>query len=404
MAKKYWALILLISFGVLFIVVGCVSYLTEDTKDSDRNVGFYELDEEFSEYSQKIYIPPVIIPKPKPLPVIATTYISDSVSDFLDLAIHNDSSYAVYADAKNEHKLTVKIFDAGVWKNIGKNPITQDQAYWPNINIINNTPVVTYIDRAAGYTVSAKYFDQYWKEIYMDGLPKVKAGILKTHSANNKLLIAFSDIENNGIITSRWRNNGWETLTPISRYTHKIIDIDIVSINDAIYLAIIDKSTAYTIIVFKLVNEKWKELGNFSIIDYFAGDLSLSTDGKHPYISYITYKNAQSSCKVNVKKFDGKTWSVVGKPFSTPGKARFSELQISNNKIFLAYADLINKKPTVLQLKNNSWITLNMPEETLGKTSKLAHLIYKGFSYVAYIDESNHHRAIAMPLPLRKLF
>jgi len=238
----------------------------------------------------------------------------------------------------------------------------------------------------------------------MDGLPKTKAGILKTHSHKKMLCVAFSDLENNGVVTSVWKDGSWITLAPTSRKPHEVIDLDIISIRDTLYLAIIDKATAYNILVYALEGEKWKELGKFAIIDYFAGDLSLSTDGENPYVSYITYKNAESSCKINVKKFDGKRWKVLGKPFSTPGKARFSELQIADNKIFLAYADLTNNTPTVLQLKNNYWKKLTTPEEAIGKTNRIIHKLANGFSYVAYIDQANHYQPIAMPLPLRKLF
>ncbi len=403
MLKKHRFVIFLISILIIILIAGCVSSLSQKPKDSNINIGFYELEQEFPQYSQSIYVPPKKIIPPKPVPIISSVNISDSVSDFLDLAFYNNKAYATYSDAKQNYKAIVKQFNGNTWETVGYNPIADDQAYWPNIEIINGIPVVFYVDRNKGYTISGKYFNETWKPISVDDLPSSKVGVLKTHSHQDTLFLAYSDLNSGGVVSAFWKNNQWQILPMLNRYNHTVIDLDILTIKNDVYLALIDSSVAYDIIVYKLNKNQWEVVGNFSLVDYFAGDLSLSTNGNKPFISYITYKNIASSCKVNVKSFNGKSWDTVGKPFSTPGKARFSELQINKNKIYLAYADLVNKKPIVLNLINNEWKAITAPNDAPGKTNQLIHFVYKNFSYVGYIDEDNNYRAIALPLPSGEL-
>jgi hypothetical protein len=399
--KKYWIIFSICLLG-LILIAGCVSYL-EQPKDANHNLGFYEIEQDLPKYSKSIVIPPKIIVPPRARPIIYPLNLSDSSCDFLDLTFYNNIAYTAYSDAKQNYKIIIKKFNGSDWENVGSSPITDDQAYWPNIEIINNQPVVFYVDRRKGYSISGKYFDGTWQNIPVEELPSSKIGILKTQSHKDSLFLAYSDSNAGGVVSAFWKNNQWTLLPVLTRYNHKVIDLDIVTIKNDVYLALIDSSVAYNILVYKLSNNNWDIVGHFSLVDYFAGDLSLATNGIQPYVSYITYKDDASVCKINVKKFNGKDWETVGNPFSTPGKARFAELQINKNSLFLAYADLENKKPLVLRLINNNWTAISKPEDVTGKTNQLIHFVYKNFSYVGYIDEENNYRATALPLPLTEL-
>lgn len=383
-------------------MAGCVSYLTQ--KPKDYTIGYYEIEQEFPLLSQTVHIPPKKIIPPPPTPLISSAYISDSVSDFLDLAFYQDSIFAVFSDAKQNYRAVVKSFNGMEWFTVGKAPITEDQAYWSQIAIVNDKLIVFYVDKKNNYSIAGKIFDGAWKDVSVSDLPQTKVGILKTKNHKNGLLLAFSDIVSGETTSAFWKNDQWTLLPKLNNYIHKTIDLDIISYKDNVYIALIDASVAYSILVYKLQNNEWKEIGNFSVIDYLAGDLSLACNNDSIYVSYVTYKTPESSCKVNLKKFSSGAWSTIGKPFSTPGKARFSELQIYNNNIFLAYANLVNKKPVILQLIKNEWVPISNEENIVGKTSYLSHMIYNNFSYVGYIDEANNYKAFAMPLPSKKLF
>ncbi len=401
MLKKYWGLVFVLILLALVLIAGCVSYLNE--KPKNYSLGFYEIEQEFPVMSQTIHVPPKKIIPPKPLPIISSVYISDSVCDFLDITFYKDTAFAVFSDAKQNYKAIVKKYNGKEWIHLGKTPITEDQAYWPNIEVLDSKPVVFYVDRKLNYSLSGKEYTDSWKDISVNDLPVARVGTLKTNVGENGLFLAYSDLNSGAVITALWSNKKWSVLPKLSRYNHQVVDIDIVSNKNNVYLAIIDASVAYDILVYKLVQNEWKEVGAFSVIDFFAGDLSLSEEDDKLYISYITYKDTESACKVNVKKLNKGRWENVGKPFSTPGKARFSELQVYKNNIFLAYANLINKEPVVLQLINNEWAVISEPCVAIGKTSQISHHVYNNFSYVGYIDEENNYRAVAMPLPLREL-
>ncbi len=384
-------------------MAGCVSYLSERSRAPHANAGFYEIEAELPKYSKSITLTSKKVAIPTAGPILSSSVINNSVSDFLDLSISSKGAYSCLSDAKQNFRLVVRKYTGGNWENVGTNPITNDQAYWPNIEIINNNPVVFYVDRRNGYAVSGKYFDGVWQAIKTDELPASKVGVLKTHSYKNNVFLAYSDLTSGGVVSAIWNNDTWQLLPPLAKYNHHVLDLDLINVNNEVYIALIDSSVAYNIVVYKLNNNKWDAVGRFSIVDYFVGDLSLSTDGTKPYISYITYKDTSSSYKVNIKSLVGSSWKTIGKPFSTPGKARFSELQIYNGNIFLAYADLVNKQPVVLRLVNNEWKIISEADESLGKMSQLNHVVYNNYSYIGYIDEANNYRAVALPLPAKKL-
>ncbi|MDD4527031.1 MAG: hypothetical protein PHF25_03220 [Candidatus Margulisbacteria bacterium] len=402
MFKKYWLIFFIFSLFFLILVAGCVSSLSK-RPISSNSLGFYEIEQGIPQYSQSVYIPKKGIIPPPNVPIISSINISNSVCDFLDIYLNNNKAYATYSDAKQNYKVMVKIYNGKQWEYLGTNPITDDHAYWPNIEIVNNKPVVFYVDRKNNFSVSGKIFNESWNYIPLNELPVSRVGVLKTHTKSDTLFLAYSDLTSGGIIAASWKNKVWTILPAINRYNQQILDLALMTIKDDVYVALIDSSNEYKILVYKLNKDQWDVVGEFSVIDYLAGDLSLSSDGNNPYISYITYKDASSSCKVNVKRFNGKEWKNIGNPYSTPGKARFAELQIVNNQVLLAYADLETQKPTVLRLMKDNWTAITRSADSKGKTSQLVHRVYKNFSYVGYLDEENNYSAVALPLPSTEL-
>jgi hypothetical protein len=403
--KKYTKhKIILLCIIVLIIILGCGSCFRE----SEGVSLFYELDEEFALQGDTLAIPtppspPQQLPQP-PTSLIIPMYAGDSISDFIDFTINNQKAYVVYSNAEMNHRLIAKYFDGKGWSLLGKNPISNDHAYWTSIETVHENPVVFYVDRKNNYSLAGKMFNNNtWQDINVEDIPKAKVGTVKTQKINNKIFLAYTDVEKNKIYSAIWHKNKWQKLPQISQYSHKVVDIDIININEKLYLAIIDASVEYTVVIYELNSNTWKSIGNFALVDYLAGDLSLASDRNKLYISYITYRDNKTAYKVNVKAFDGIHWRNVGNAFSTSGKARFSELQIYNSNLFLAYADLTNKKPRILHLRNNNWQQISQQKNAIGNTSYLKLLVYKNFVYIAYIDEANNHRPVAMSLPSRKL-
>lgn len=109
----------------------------------------------------------------------------------------------------------------------------------------------------------------------------------------------------------------------------------------------------------------WSQVGKPDFTGVYSPVFDLATDNEGtPYVAYRCVKKGTTGEKAWVEKFDGKQWVPVGPDAISTGSVNDITLSFdNNNKLYCAFADYKRQKLAVMTLENNSWVEIASPQD-----------------------------------------
>ncbi|MCL4835894.1 MAG: tandem-95 repeat protein, partial [Caldilineaceae bacterium] len=171
--------------------------------------------------------------------------------------------------------------------------------------------------------------------------------------------------------------------------------------NDIPHVAFIDSDSSSKVSVkkYNAENDSWQYLGAPGFSATYATEVSLAFDSNDTL--YVAYREASSTIKANVKKFDSNSgvWVQVGSVDFTPGLAYYLSLALDSNGVpYVAYMDGANSyKASVMKFNGTSWVNVGIAGFTANRAEYISlALDSNNVPYVAFKDALTTSKANVM--------
>ncbi|WP_312900980.1 T9SS type A sorting domain-containing protein [Chryseobacterium taichungense] len=287
--------------------------------------------------------------------------VSAAGSSFNNLAIKDGKYYISYYDT-SVMKGSVQVFNGNSWSYVGGSPgITNSYATYNSLSLAPNGNIY-YTNQGSGLEV--RQFDgTSWTQ-----LPSATTSAINYHasavSASNVLFTYSTD--NSGIVR-RYINGTWEQVGDAGFSNGATFAEMVIGTNNKVYtcnvsggVKVYENTTAAT------TSDNWALVGGgmvdaASSSEQYNSDIAIDTNN-NLYVAYVS--NSASGQKLNVKKFNGNTWTQLGNANFSSGKVQHVAIAVSplGNPYVVAsrWENDDYLRNTVYQLNNSSqtWETL----------------------------------------------
>ncbi|WP_084403430.1 Ig-like domain-containing protein [Epilithonimonas caeni] len=254
-----------------------------------------------------------------------------------------DNLYVGYYDVP-ALKGSVQKFDGTSWSYVGSQGITTTTAGYNSLSV-NNQGVPYFLNQAVGAETGHQV--RAFQNGTWTSLPNVTNSIINFNSSiisSDNVLFAVNN-EGNGTV-KKFVNGSWVQVgnTGFAGGVPNFVDI-VTTTNGKVYVSF---NTSGNVRVY--VNDQnasstdvWQPAGGVTDLapsptseDYSS---SLAVDqNNNIYVAYQS--NSAGGNKLNVKKFDGTSWSQVGPVNFSPGRTKHSSIAIgANNKVYVAVSN-----------------------------------------------------------------
>jgi len=275
-----------------------------------------------------------------------------------------DNLYVGYYDV-SVLKGSVQKFDGTSWTYVGNQGMTTTIAGYNSLSV-NNQGIPYFLNQSAAPEVGhqARVFQNNAWTL----LPNVTNSQINFNSSTitaNNTLFAVNN-EGNGTV-KKLVDGAWVQVGTAGFAGGLPAFVDMVSTTDGkVYVSF---NTAGNLRVYvndqgASTTEAWQPAGGVMNLapsptneDYTS---SLAVDkNNNVYVAYVS--NTAGGNKLNVKKFDGSTWSQVGNENFSPGRVKYSSIAIgANNKVYVAVsnfenADLLRNYVMGYDAATNTW-------------------------------------------------
>ncbi|MFK0731747.1 MAG: hypothetical protein ACIWVG_11405, partial [Gloeotrichia echinulata HAB0833] len=272
-------------------------------------------------------------------------------------------------------KISVQRYNGESWSFVGNPGFSPGTAAEPSLEILNNFPVVVFIDGANNTKASVMRFDgTTW--VYM-GTPGFSTGSVsfpKIAVSNGIAYVAFQEQIGANRKASVMRFNGtiWEYVGMAGFSTGNVFEIDFKVQGTTPYISFREfiSTENNKISVMSFNGTSWNYVGAAGISENIIGgargnnSLTFAPTTNIPHIA-ISERSATSTNqrRVSVRSFNGSTWTLVGTPIPDVADVGTQSVRLLfyDNKPTLAYA---NNAPDVLfrgsvvAYNGNAWINV----------------------------------------------
>ncbi|MCD9853265.1 Ig-like domain-containing protein [Epilithonimonas sp. JDS] len=308
-----------------------------------------------------------------------------------------DNLYVGYYDAA-ALKGSVQKFNGTSWSYVGNQGMTTTTAGYNSLSV-NNQGVPYFLNQAAT-APEVGHQARVFENNTWTSLPNVTNAVINynssTISANNTLFAVNN--EANGTV-KKFVNGAWVQVGNTGFAGGLPAFVDMVSTTDGkIYVSF---NTAGYLHVYvndqnATATDAWQPAGGVADLasspnndEYYS---SLATDSNNNvYVAYAS--STAGGNKLNVKKFNGTTWSQVGPLNFSPGRTKYASIAIgANNKIYVAVsnwenADTLRNYVMGYDETTNTWnqVGTGYASQGQGLFNSLA-VTSNGDLYLAYVD------------------
>src|SRR3989344_4852950 len=387
-----------------------------------------------------------------------TDGFSPGGADFVSLAFDsNDTPHVAFIDHTNGERASVMKFDASSksWANIGNSGFTAYGVQWTSLAFdSNDTPYVAFQDQYNGNGASVMKYDtssSTWVDVGNRKFSASSTAFLSFDlDPSGTPYVAFQDWSQGGRVTvmqydassSSWVNVGntgfsdgeanfvslvissrnipyviFDGSTDNRKYGANVMKFDgikwvkvgkkdfspgpvdgtsiAVNSKGTIYASFADATKKFKMTVMKYV-ENWNYAGDVNAISN-NGDITSMVSDSHG-VKYLAYSDEALNHAATVLQYDENkdTWSVVGAPGLTPGRADDVSLAVDkNDNLYIAFLDDTNRsyynssKATVMKFNGTSWNFVGTPGFSMQGVGFVQMVTDNNNTpYVTYIDES----------------
>ncbi len=331
-----------------------------------------------------------------------------SAGSVLETSIVIDDSgnpYVLYQDEVNSYYMTVKKWDGSAWVIIGTEAFTKG-GLDSSIGLDSKgNPYVVYSNYSSGFDALEKWNGSNWEIIVKESDDYV---IWMGMDSNDKIYSAIIETNNDWKATVKtWNGNSWDIVGAAGFTEEEVTDITIGFNSSGVpYVAYAieyykDGDWYQKVMSKKWNGTSWETLGNTEFFTDGYHRLCMSIDkSETPYISY-SYSIYINDFKVNIRKFNGSTWALIGETgiserycYNSPSLA----LDSSGNP-FIFYLEIepdnVKKMKVIIKKFNGStW-------ETIGDTKSFSistrgslglDIDSSGNPFIAFSDFDNNNK------------
>jgi hypothetical protein len=311
----------------------------------------------------------------------ATLYPSQGMSMALN---GNGIPYIVFRDTYlNDHKVTVRKFEGGVWTNVGMPLFSEGSVSYTDIDFDSgNTPYVAYKDEAQSSKATVKKFDgANWITVGAPGFTEVAVGaVFLAIDGNNIPYVMYMAASNGDIYVKKFDGSNWisvgTTGFPAAHEAAMAIDG-----NNMPYLIYSDQSNSGKATVKRFDGVNWVTVG---AAGFSTGAISFAsiavTPANNPYITY------QDGNAVILRRLNGTTWQTT----NTINGARQPSMALDiNGRPYVVYEDDAAQMVTVRRFTGTGWATVGTNPTGIGASAVPTITVdANNTPYIAYKDNS----------------
>jgi hypothetical protein len=161
--------------------------------------------------------------------------------------------------------------------------------------------------------------------------------------------------------------------------------------NGTIYVANQNPTSGGLLNVRKYDGKKWTNVGKENFSNGPASSLSIAVDASNT--PYVAFKDQKAGDKPFVQKFDGKGWVNVAANGPAEGYGDNMSLCFDkNNVLYIALNDQKKGRISVMKLEGGEWKEVGVPSEGSGRYISLK-FDRNNTPYIAFADENEAKRA-----------
>lgn len=291
----------------------------------------------------------------------ASDNVSAGGSSFNNLAIDAQGNYYLSYYDTSVQKGSVQKFNGTAWSYLGGNAgITNSYATFNSLSL-DNQGNVYYTNQGTGLEVR-QFNGTSWAQ-----LPSPVSSTINYHaSAVSPTNVLFTYATHGSGTVQRLINSTWEQVGNAGFSNGAVFAEMVIGSNNKIYTCNISGGVrVYENNTTATTSDPWTLVGG-SIVDaassgeQYTSDIAIDANN-NLYVAYVS--NSANSKKVNVKKFDGTSWSQVGDAYFSSGGVQHVALAVtSDGKPYVVASRWENDnflKNTAYKLNttNNSWET-----------------------------------------------
>jgi hypothetical protein len=325
----------------------------------------------------------------------------------------SDAPYIAFEDFGNANKATVMKYVGGSWIIVGNAGFSVGNAVEISIAIDSSgTPYVAYGDIGiSGKTTVKKYnvSSNSWITVGSEGF---SAGQARSHSiaidSSGTPYVAYRsgvgimmkyDASSNSWVTV---GNAGFSADAGANYTSMAIDSS--DTPYVVYDEVTEDSDKATVKKYDKSSNSWVTVGNAGFSASTASFTSMKLDSSGT--PYVVYRDAGSSNKATVKKYDvsSNSWVTVGNAGFSLGIASYTSIAIDGSGIpYVGYTDggyLGKVNVMSYDRSSNSWVNVGSGGFSAGSSQNTSIALDSyGNPYVAYADGGYSGKATVMKYP-----
>lgn len=287
--------------------------------------------------------------------------VSAGGSSFNNLVISNGKYYVSYYDT-SVAKGSVQTFDGNSWSYVGGSPgITNSYATYNSLSSAPNGNIY-YTNQGSGLEV--RQFDgSAWTQ-----LPSATSSSINYHaSAVSASNILFTYSTDNSGTVRRYVNSTWEQVGNAGFSNGATFAEMVIGTNNKVYTCNVSGGVrVYENTTTATASDNWMLVGG-NIVDAASSSEQYNSDiaidgSDNLYVAYVS--NSANGQKLNVKKFNGTSWTQLGNANFSEGKVQHVAIAVSasGNPYVVASRwendDFLKNKVYYLNASSQTWEVL----------------------------------------------
>lgn len=289
------------------------------------------------------------------------TTVSAGGSSFNNLVINNGKYYISYYDT-SVMKGSVQAFDGSSWSYVGGSPgITNSYATYNSLSSAPNGNIY-YTNQGSGLEV--RQFDgSAWTQ-----LPSATTSAINYHaSAVSPANVLFTYSTDNSGSVRRYINGVWEQVGNVGFSNGATFAEMVIGTNNKVYTCNVSGGVrVYENTATATTSDNWVLVGG-NIVDAASSSEQYNSDiaidvNNNLYVAYVS--NSANGQKLNVKKFNGTSWTPLGNDNFSEGRVQHVAIAVSasGNPYVVASRwendDFLKNKVYYLNTASQTWEVL----------------------------------------------
>jgi len=330
--------------------------------------------------------------------------VSAGGSSFNNLVIdHAGNYYLSYYDVSVQ-KGSVQKFNGNSWSYVGGSPgITDSFATYNSLSIDNSGNNIYYTNQGSGF--EARHFDgNAWTV-----LPKVATNTTNYQASAvspSNILFAYGSYGSGTV--KRYVNGVWEQVGNAGFSGGAEFAEMVIGTNGMVYTANVSGGLrVYQNNVNASASDVWSLVGGSNVDsassgEQYTSDLAIDANN-NLYVAYVSTTSAGK--KVNVKKFDGTSWTQVGNANFSDGKTQHIALAVTASGVPYVVTsrwesdDFLRNTVYQLDTATQNWVTFGGNFVSAGQATynDLAVDNTNNYLVLAYSEDDTTVKRIALP-------